>query len=551
MQLRKTSIILVAFGITAAVSLLWNWPFKVAEIGGGPSVLMYLILLLVIGIPVVLVELALGSWSKSSFPKSLKMINSKLEFFGWFALVNTFWLLTGLCAILSWSASFAYYSLSRFYPLSNWLYPLSGAFDFANYFFNYASPLFPLIGLAIIWGSIFLLLMSDKWGPRIRSIAIKTVFPALAIVMAITLALTISFAGGIDPGLNFYLGFNPQVFLNGSSWRTIITILFFNLGAGLGILSFYTSKIPEGQNKLTTFALIAPLLGTGLIFLAGMTFFSMSGTSGLTYLFSPNFFTMGITSLLPMGILGYPAAPFIGWQAGFATIIRSMGPTIGKSLALLFYTLTLIAGILGLTLIIEPIKETLKTKFELSPRKLLAALIATGFIASIPLTLTSTSPWGYNLTSLSNWWVEGFGLTIVIIVELIAAGWIWGAENAVGYINNNSRIRIPKWFKWIIKIVAPAVAVIALAAAVYDTIKGYVFNSWGFLTPLITSCQTLAPWYTRLNFVFLLLVAVWLASNIITAAVLTRRKPKEEEKSKPKKRKREQRKKCLKEYTGH
>lgn len=528
MQLRNTSILLAAFGITAAVAFFWNWPFKVAEIGGGPSVLMYLVLLLVVGIPVVLVELALGSWSKSRFPKSLKMINSKLEFFGWFALVNTFWLLIGICAILSWSASFAYYSLSRFYPLSNWLNPLTGSFDFANYFFNYASPLFPLIGLAIIWGAIFLLLMSDKWGPRIRSIAIKTVFPALAIVMAITLAITISFAGGVDPGLNFYLGFNPQAFLSGSSWRTLITILFFNLGAGLGILSFYTSKIPEGQNKLTTHALIAPLLGTGLIFLAGMTFFSMSGTSGLTYLFSPNFFTMGITSLLPMGILGYPAAPFIGWQAGFATIIRSMGPIIGKSLAFLFYTLTLVAGILGLSFIIEPIKETLKTKFNINPKKLLAAIVTLGFLASIPLTLTSTSPWGYYLTTLANWWVEGFGLALVVLVELIAVGWIWGAENVVGYINNNSRIKIPKWFKWIIKIVAPATAIIALAIGIYDTIKGYVPNSWGTLSPLVTFLQTLAPRYTDLNLVFLLLVAVWLTSNIILAFILTRRKPKEE-----------------------
>ncbi|WXG41509.1 MAG: hypothetical protein WED07_12210 [Candidatus Freyarchaeum deiterrae] len=528
MQLKNTSIILVAFGITAAVSLFWNWPFKVAEIGGGPSVLMYLALLLVVGIPVVLVELALGSWSKTSFPKSLKMIHSKLEFFGWFAAVNTFWLLIGICAILSWAASFAIYSLSPLYPLSNWLYPLTGAFDFTNYFFNYADSLYPLIGLAIIWSTIFLILVSTKWGPRIRSIAIKTVFPTLTIVLAIILALIIFFAGGVDPGINFYLGFNPSVFLNGSSWRTIITILFFNLGAGLGVLSFYTSKNPA-QNKLTTLSIIAPLLGTALIFIGGLVFFSMSGASGLTNTFNTTNI-LNPSSLLPMGTLGYPAAPFIGWQAGFATITRTMGPTIGKTLAFLFYTLTLIAGTLGLTLIIEPIKETIKTKFNLSPRKLLAAIVTIGFLASIPLTLTSTTPLGYNLTTLSNWWVEGFGLTIVIIVELIAAGWIWGADNTVGYINNNTRIKIPKWFKWIIKIVAPAVAIIALAAAVYDTIKGYVLNNWGYLTPLITSWQTLAPWYTDPNFVFLLLVAVWLASNLIIAAILTRRKPKEEEK---------------------
>ncbi|MFB0562776.1 MAG: hypothetical protein ACETWM_16380 [Candidatus Lokiarchaeia archaeon] len=469
MQVRHTSFILVAFGIMAAVAILWYWPFNVSEIGGGPSLLMYLVLILVVGIPVVFVELSLGSWSKSIFPESLKMINSKLEFFGWFAVVNTFWLLIGLCAILSWSASFAYYSLTNFYPLSNWLYPLSGGFDFANYFFNYGSSTLPLVGLAIIWSSVFFFLLKTSWVLRIRRIAIKIVFPALAIVLSIIVVLTISFSGGVDPGLNFYLGFDPTVFLSGSSWRTMITILIFNLGAGLGVLSFYSSKIPEGSNNLSSFSIIVPLLGTGLIFLGGMAFFTLNGGSGLVESF-------GSTSFFPMGMLGFPAEPFVGWSAGFAIIERSMGPAFGKSLAFLFYTLIFVAGVIGLSIIIEPIKKTLKTKFFLDKRKFLAAFVVIGFLASVPLSLTSNSPWGYYLTSLSYWWVVGFGLTFIILVELIAVGWIWGADNAIGYINSKSRLKIPKRFKWIIKLVAPGVVIIAVALGIIDTFSGYVFT---------------------------------------------------------------------------
>lgn len=519
MQLKNISLVLVAFGMMAAVAILWNWPFKVAEIGGGPSILMYFILILIVGIPVVLVELSLGSWSKSIFPKSLKMINSKLEFFGWFAIVNTFWLLIGLCAILSWSASFAYYSLTTFYPLSNWLYPLTGGFDFANYFFNYGSPILPIVGLAILWVSIFLLLLKTSWLSKFRRIAIKTVFPALALVLFIIFALTVSLSGGVNPGLNFYLGFDPTVFLSGSSWRTIITLLFFNLGAGLGVLSFYSSKNLE-SNNLTSSSTIIPLLGTGLILLGGMVFFTLNGGSGLVNLFgSPSFF--------PMGILGFPAAPFIGWSAGFAIIERAMGPIIGKGLAFLFYTLIFVAGIIGLSLIIEPIKETLQTKFNQGKRKFLAAFAVLGFLTSVPFSLTSVSPWGFYLTSLSNWWVVGFGLALVILVELIAVGWIWGADNAIGYINNNSRLRVPKWFKWIIKLVAPGIVIIALALGIYDTLSGYVFYSWGFLYPLTSFLQMLSPWYTNLNFVFLFLVPVWLASNLIIAFILTKRRVEE------------------------
>ncbi|MEM3593705.1 MAG: hypothetical protein QXS27_03155, partial [Candidatus Jordarchaeaceae archaeon] len=300
--------------------------------------------------------------------------------------------------------------------------------------------------------------------------------------------------------------------------RTLTAILFFNLGAGLGVLSFYTTKDSKEQNRLTSIALIATMLGTGLILIGGMTFFTMSGTSGLTILFSPvNFF--------PMGILGFPAAPFIGWSAGFAIIERGMGSLVAKILALLFYTFTFIAGIIGLTFLIVPIKETLETKFV--SRKLLIILVGAGFLASIPFTITK-SALGYYLTSLSNWWVEGFGLALIVLVELIAVGWIWGAENVVGYINNNSRIRIPKWFKWMIKFVSPAIVIIALVIGLYDTVKGYVPNSWGILSPTAAFLQTLAPGYTNPNFTFTFLALVWLVSNIIIAIILTKRKTKEE-----------------------
>ncbi len=512
MQDRSYGLALLVFGIMAAFAIFWSWPFEVAEIGGGPSILIYLILLLGLGIPVILVELVLGFWSKSVFPKSLKMINSKLEFFGWFAVVNAFWLFVELSAILSWCAGFAYYSLTSFYPLTNWLNPLQGSLDFVNFFFLFSSPLITVVGLAIIWVSIFLILLKTSWASRVRRIAFKILLPTLAIVLFVIFVLTVFLPGGINPGLNFYLGFSPAVFLGGSSWRTLITVIFFNLGAGLGILSFYSGKIPEGSKYLTSYSIIISLSGAGLIFLGGLVFFTMNGGSGLINL---------LGSILPIGILGFPAVPFLGWSAGFAVMERVMGPIVSKGLAFLFYTLIFIVGVLGLSLIIEPIKETLETKFSFSKRKFLAFFVAAGFLASTPFSLTSMFPWGYYLTSLSYWWVVGFGLTSVILVELMAVGWVWGADNAIGYINSSSQLKVPKWFKWIIKLVAPSICIIALILGIFDTLNGYILYSWGLLNPSISFWQMFSPWYEGLSFVFLFLALVWLATSLATAFILT------------------------------
>lgn len=512
MQGRSYGFVLLVFGIMAAFAIFWSWPFEVAEIGGGPSLLIYLILILGVGIPVILVEFVLGFKSKSVFPNSLKLINSKLEFFGWFGLVNAFWLFIGLSAILSWCAGFAYYSLTSFYPLTNWLNPLGGSFDFVNFFFLFSHPLMPVAGLAIIWVSIFLILLKTSWASRVRRIAFKILLPALAIVLFVIFVLTVPLSGGINPGLNFYLGFSPAVFLGGSSWRTLITVMFFNLGAGLGILGFYSGKIPEGGKYLTSYSIIIPLLGTGLIFLGGMVFFTMNGGSGLINL---------LGSILPIGVLGFPAVPFLGWSAGFAVMERVMGPIVSKGLAFLFYTLIFIIGVLGLSFIIEPIKETLETKFSFSKRKFLA-FVAAGFLASIPFSLTSMFPWGFYLTAFSYWWVLGFGLTSVVLVELVAVGWIWGADNAIGYINSGSQLKVPKWFKWIIKLVAPSICIIALILGIFDTLNGYVLHSWGLLNPLISFWQMFSPWYADINFVLLFLALVWLASSLVTAFILTK-----------------------------
>ncbi len=89
---------------------VWNWPFKVSGLGGGPFVLIYLVLIALIGIPVVLTEFVLGATFRRGFPGALKRIHPGGEFLGWFTLVNTAILCSFYVVIIGWAAVYVGYA---------------------------------------------------------------------------------------------------------------------------------------------------------------------------------------------------------------------------------------------------------------------------------------------------------------------------------------------------------------------------------------------------------------------------------------------------------
>ncbi|MFX1603650.1 MAG: hypothetical protein ACFFCK_09210, partial [Promethearchaeota archaeon] len=57
----RMGFIFAVWGSMTGLGNVWNWPFKVSALGGGPFVLIYLVLIALIGIPVVLTEFVLGA----------------------------------------------------------------------------------------------------------------------------------------------------------------------------------------------------------------------------------------------------------------------------------------------------------------------------------------------------------------------------------------------------------------------------------------------------------------------------------------------------------
>ena len=87
----RLGFLLVSAGCAIGIGNVWRFPYIAGLYGGGLFVLIYLICLLVMGVPVLTMELAVGRASKKSAVlayKALESKGSKWHIHGWFCLLG-------------------------------------------------------------------------------------------------------------------------------------------------------------------------------------------------------------------------------------------------------------------------------------------------------------------------------------------------------------------------------------------------------------------------------------------------------------------------------
>ena len=87
----RLGFLLVSAGCAIGIGNVWRFPFVAGQNGGGLFVLLYLVFLVITGLPVLTMELAVGRASRKSAVlgyKALEKPGSKWHIHGWFATVS-------------------------------------------------------------------------------------------------------------------------------------------------------------------------------------------------------------------------------------------------------------------------------------------------------------------------------------------------------------------------------------------------------------------------------------------------------------------------------
>ena len=275
----KIGAVLVAAGSAIGLGSIWRFPYIAGENGGGAFVLLYLICVLILGIPVMLAEFSIGTFTRKGPVQAYAQFSKWWKPLGYNSIIVAT-LISGFYYIVAgWSL---YYFVAS---IDGTLY--SGeAFNaiFHNFQSSWKEPFYTLL---FILATHFIVSRGVRKGLERTA---EWVMPVL-FVMLFAIAIRAAMMPGAREGYEFF--FKPD-FSKALNIKTIVSAIgqaFFSLSVGLGCLVTFASYFKKGTNLSTTawsssmLTFLVAVLSGMIIFPAVFSVEGLEPTQGPTLIF--------------------------------------------------------------------------------------------------------------------------------------------------------------------------------------------------------------------------------------------------------------------------
>jgi len=351
----QLGVILAASGSAIGIGNIWRFSYVVGVNGGGAFLLVYLICVVLVGLPLIMAELAIGRHTGKSAVTAFKQLAPR-----------SFWWIAGATGVLAAFLIMTYYPLVAgwslgymFESIFNWDLMIS---DTSSFFNNYVSgTIKPLLMLIIVLIMTALTLVGgvakgiEKWN--------KILMPILVIIILILIGRSLTLPGSFE-GVKFL--FYPDF-----SKITIMTFLdalghgFYSLSVGMAIMITYGSYIRK-EDDLVDSSVTVCVLDTVTALMAGIAIF-------------PAVFALGLEPDSGAGLA------FITLPKAFATLPG------GQIFAILFFLLLTVAALASMMSLLEVLVALFVDEFHANKKKLLVILVTILFLMGIPSSLSFSS----------------------------------------------------------------------------------------------------------------------------------------------------------------
>ncbi len=438
---------MAAVGSAVGLGNVWRFPYVCYESGGGAFLIPYFVALFTTGIPLMILELSVGHWARSSPPEVFKKIGNKWEWAGWWTVLVPFIIASYYIIVMSWCFSYMIYSLDL-----RWGNHAESFFK--NFLGDTGSPAIlgdisipVILGLIVVWLCVFLILY--KGVRRIgKVVAITVPLPTILLILLTIRGLTLP--GAIE-GISYYLTPDFSKLLDVNVWLSAYAQVFFSLSLAQGIMITYASYLKR-KSDITNNAFIISLADAGTSFLAGFTVFSVVG-----YLA----FSQGI-SIPDLGLrIAGPNLTFITYPTAISLL-----PFAASFFGMIFYIALLTFGIDSAFSMIEPITFGINRKFRISKAKATGIICMLGFLTSLLFATGSGLRW----LDIVDHFIANFGLVMVGLVECIILGWMFKLYKLRNHANKTSEVLLGKWWDYLIKFVIPFVLFLLLFVAIVNNV---------------------------------------------------------------------------------
>lgn len=446
--------LIAAIGSAIGLGNIWRFPGVAYENGGGAFIVPYLIALVAIGLPILMLDYAMGHKFRGSPPLAFARLNRKTEAVGWWSVGVCLVITVYYAAIIGWALSYTFFSVTKAWGKDS-------AKFFTESFLQVGSaadgisftPVWGVaIPLAFVWVvTIWLIARGVERGIELIT---KICIPALVILFMAMVVRALTLPGATD-GLNAFFTPDWGSLVKGDVWLAAVAQIFYSMSVGFGIMLTYASYLNKRSN-LTGTGLVAGFANSSFELLAGIGVFATLG-------FMANLQHTTIDKL--EGISGVSLS-FITFPA----IINEMpgGPVFG----FLFFGSLVLAGITSLVSLMQVIAGAFQDKLGWDSKK--ASLILGIGCAIVSLGLFATRTGLAALDSIDNYvnvvGVVGAALVLCLIVTIVTPS--LGTLRA--HLNVTSTIKMPKLWETIIGFVTPVLLTIMLASGVIKLVtEGY------------------------------------------------------------------------------
>ncbi|MBQ7227795.1 MAG: sodium-dependent transporter [Clostridia bacterium] len=492
----RLTFILAAIGSAVGLGNCWRFPGLVAKHGGGAFLLVYILALVVLGIPLLTMEIAIARRMRGGAPKALKGIHPQAEKVGWSAVFNGFVICCYYAIVFAWVIAMIFAAFS-FGGMDG---STQEGLDAAGNLFGQVTqttwgveftgaggniPIWMLLAAVVAWGLIYFCIRNGAHS--VSKVVKYTVFIPVALLLVLAFK---GFIANANLGEAMYTLFVPDwsAFSDPTLWIDAFGQVFFSLSIMMAIMFAYGSYLKEDAN-IAEDALIIAVSDMLISVLSSVVLFSTMYSTGMTV---DNMSASGIGT----AFLIYPKAIVqftnIGW--------------VNAMFGVIFYLTLATLAIDSAFSIAEGVSKAFSDKFGIDQKKVTKRVVL--IMAAISIIFITGAGLGW-LDIVDNW-TNQINLIIIGVAECICVGWFFKPSKVWEEINKNTnKYKMPKWWLYAsVKFVAP----VALAFFCGWNIVHYFLNG-GYGYPIWA--EIIGGW---------LITAIVLAAGFIMKALTTKNK---------------------------
>lgn len=444
----RLGFILISAGCAIGIGNVWKFAYMAGQGGGGFFVLLYLLFLVMLGIPIMSMEFAVGRASQKSPAqayKTLEKAGQKWHIHGYIALIGNYLLMMFYTTVAGWMLYYFYLtSTGKFVGLNT-----DGV---ANVFSEMLQKPVTMTICMLIIVVVGFFICSIGLQNGLEKVT-KVMMVALLAIMVI-LAINSFFMKGAKEGLSFYLIPSIERAKAAGIGNTAVGAMnqaFFTLSIGIGAMAIFGSYIGKDRS----------LLGESVTIAALDTFVAI--TSGL--IIFPACFTFGVDQTQG------PSLVFITLPNIFNNI------PFGRVWGSLFFVFMTFAAFSTVLAVFENIVSCCMELTGFNRKKSSIVNMILVALLSMPCVL------GFNLWSFD--WLGVFGGSFLDFEDFLVSNiWLplgsliyllfctskfgWGWKNYKEEANTGKGIKIHNWMRVYLTYILPLIVLFIFAFGIYD-----------------------------------------------------------------------------------